>query len=114
MELNGAFSNPFVSNKSLLKRLSDLHRRLLQSAAACLQQPRSAPPKVNPVLKTITLVLQEAQQPMRACEIHVAAERLAGQPLRWSSVKAALAANTSGSEPRFRRIQRGHYEIRIS
>jgi hypothetical protein len=47
---------------------------------------------------------------MRAREIHVAAEKLAGDSLHWSSVKGTLAAYASGSDPRFRRIRRGMYE----
>ena len=49
---------------------------------------------------------------MRAREIHVEAEQLADEPLRWTSVKAALAAYAEGSEARFERIRRGCYRIR--
>jgi hypothetical protein len=49
---------------------------------------------------------------MQAREIHAAAERLAGEPLRWTSVKAALAAYADGYEPRFERVRRGYYQIR--
>jgi len=49
---------------------------------------------------------------MRAREIHAAAEQLAGEPLLWTSVKAALAAYAEGSEPRFERVRRGYYRIR--
>jgi len=48
---------------------------------------------------------------MRAREIHAAAEQLAGRPLSWASVKAALAANASGDEPRFQRLRYGVYAI---
>ena len=48
---------------------------------------------------------------MRAREIHAAAEQLAGEPLCWTSVKAALAADITGKNPRFRRIRHGVYEI---
>jgi hypothetical protein len=63
------------------------------------------------VLATVTCVLELAGQPMQAREIHAAAEQLAGEPLRWASVKATLAAYASGSDPRFRRIRRGIYQI---
>ena len=49
---------------------------------------------------------------MRAREIHAAAEQLAGEPLRWSSVKWALAAYASDSKPRFERVRRGHYRLK--
>ena len=64
------------------------------------------------MLATITKVLEEANCPMWAREIHTAAERLAGEPLRWSSVKGALAAYAEGSKPRFERVRRGYYRIR--
>jgi hypothetical protein len=64
------------------------------------------------VLETITLVLARAgHQPMRAREIHAAAEHLAGAPLLWTSVKAALAAGASGQTPRFQRVGHGIYEL---
>jgi predicted transcriptional regulator of viral defense system len=49
---------------------------------------------------------------MRAREIHTTAEQLAGEPLRWTSVKAALAADSLGSKARFERVRRGCYRIR--
>jgi hypothetical protein len=64
------------------------------------------------VLATITRVLKDADRPMRVREIHMAAEQLAGEPLRWTSVKAALAAYAGGSEPRFERVRRGYYRTR--
>jgi hypothetical protein len=48
---------------------------------------------------------------MRAREIHAVASELAGEPLRWTSVKAALAACADGSEARFERVRRGHYRV---
>ena len=49
---------------------------------------------------------------MRAREIHTTAEQIAGEPLRWTSVKAALAADSLGSEARFERVRRGYYRIK--
>jgi hypothetical protein len=67
---------------------------------------------VSPVLETVTLVLEQAGDPMQVREIHAAAEQLAGEPLRWTSVKAALAACADGSEARFKRVRRGNYRIK--
>jgi hypothetical protein len=39
------------------------------------------------VLETVTLVLELAGRPMRAYDIHAAANELLGRPVRWSSVK---------------------------
>lgn len=49
---------------------------------------------------------------MRAREIHAAAEELAGEPLRWTSVKGTLIAYTGSCEARFKRVRRGHYRIK--
>lgn len=111
MELNGAFSNPFVRDKSLLRRLAALTKVLLERAAEHPQKPRAAPPRVSPVLETITLVLNQSREPMRARAIHAAAERLLGESLRWTSVKAALASGASTAPARFRRVRYGVYEV---
>ena len=63
------------------------------------------------MLETVTLVLEQAGNPMQVREIHAAAEQLAGEPLLWKSVKAALAANVTGEHPRFRRVRHGVYQI---
>jgi hypothetical protein len=108
MELNGARSNPQLQVE--LARMAALHRRLLLKSAACPLQPRPAPPKASPVLETITLVLELAEQPMRAREVHAAAQQLASEPLSWTSVKAALAAGATGQRPRFQRVRHGVYQ----
>ena len=108
MELNGARSNPRLQLE--LSRLGPIHERLLATAAARPLEPRAAPPRPSPVLETVTLVLARAGQPMRAREIHAEAEKLAGESLLWTSVKAALAAGASGGRPRFRRMRHGLYQ----
>jgi hypothetical protein len=57
-------------------------------------------------------VLTDRQEPMQAKEVHAAVEALLGEPVRWSSVKAALAANVAGSSPRFVRVAKGRYRLR--
>lgn len=61
------------------------------------------------MLKTVTLVLERAGQPLPVPAIHAAAEQLAGQSLRSSSVKTALAAEAASHGSRVRRIRRGIY-----
>ena len=109
MELNGARSNPPVQVE--LARLVDLHGELLRTAATHPRLPRPAPARVSPVLETVTLVLEQAGRPMRACEIHAVAEQLAGTPLLSSSVKGTLAAYSCGEARRFRRMSRGVYQM---
>lgn len=63
------------------------------------------------MLESLALVLALAGRPMRAREIHAAAEALAGRQLHGSSVKASLAAGASGCSPRFERLSRGIYRL---
>jgi hypothetical protein len=113
MELNGALSNPFATDKILLIRLNELRQILLQSAlhAPFRPRPRPAWPRRSPVLETVTRVLEQAGRPMRASEIHHAACELHGEPLRWPSVKDALAAYSRGGDRRFHRLRRGVYRL---
>jgi hypothetical protein len=63
------------------------------------------------VIDTITAVLELAEQPMRACDIHAAAEDLLGRPIKWTSVKATLDQHATGPRPRFQRTDYGRYCI---
>ena len=65
---------------------------------------------MSPVIEAVTLVLEQADRPLRAREIQAASEALAGETLLWTSVKAALAAGASGDSPRFQRIRYGVYQ----
>ena len=94
-----------------LSRVGVLHDELLRKARANPREPRLAPAKVSPVLETVIRVLEQAGDAMQVREIHTAAEQLAGEPLLWKSVKAALAVNTEGEEARFERARRGYYRI---
>ena len=109
MELNGARSNPRAGVE--LSRVAALHDELLRKALANPREPRPVPAKVSPVLETVTLVLERAGEPMRAREIHEAACELACEPLLWTSVKAALAADVTDEHPRFRRVRHGVYQV---
>ena len=109
MELNGARSNPRAGVE--LSRVGALHDELLRKTLANPRQPRPVPAKVSPVLETVTLVLEQAEEPLRVREIYGAACELVGEPLLWRSVKAALSADVTGKHPRFRRVRRGVYQL---
>jgi hypothetical protein len=109
VELNGALSNLQLGVE--LGRLGTLRESLLLKTAADPREPRSAPVRVSPVLETVTIVLKRAERPMRAREIRVAAEKLAGEPLLWTSVKSALSAGAAGEKPHFRRVRHGVYLV---
>ena len=110
-ELTGAFSNPLVTDKSLLIRLGKLQKKLLTQAFEDPRQPRDQLIRRPPVLELVTRVLEAADGPMRACEVHAAASELYGGPLLWHSVKEALSAYTIGGDRRFQRVRYGVYEI---
>ena len=73
----------------------------------CRQRPR----RPGWVLKAVVQVLADRGEPMRAKDIHAAVETSLGAPVAWSSVKASLAANVSGTSPRFVRVARGRYVL---
>ena len=109
MELHGACSNPRLQLE--LSRLGSLHQGLLSRE---LDAPRPARPlgrRQGFVRDLIIRVLATADAPMRPREVHAAAELLAGAPLAWSTVKNCLAANATGSAPRFERLARGRYRL---
>jgi hypothetical protein len=64
------------------------------------------------VVEAIVRVLAGQREPMRVKDIHAAVEELLGEPVRWKSVKASLAANVAGPSPRFIRVARGRYRLR--
>jgi hypothetical protein len=59
------------------------------------------------VLELVTRVLEAADRPMRASDVHAAAMTLYGSPLLRHSVKEALSAYTIGGDRRFRRVGHG-------
>jgi|SRR5581483_9923563 len=111
MELNGALSNPFVTNNPLLIALNERQTKLLGKASRHPRKVREAPTRRPPVLELVTRVLEEADRPMRAREVHAAAAELYGGPLRWHSVTQALSAYTNRRDRRFRRVSHGTYEL---
>lgn len=104
-----------LSNQELQGRL----RRVVGKLAAvrsngALREPRSCrqrPRRPGWVVAAIMKVLADRDEPMRAKEIHIAVEGLIGGPVRWGSVKQALASHVSGPSPVFVRIGRGRYVL---
>ena len=106
MELNGAF--PTLKRPLRSRVFVSVGIRLVKKA---VESPRSLTPipaRTPPVSEIVSRVLADAVRPMRACEVHRAAELLFGAPLRWKSVKAALTAGV-GESGRFERVGYGVY-----
>ena len=109
MELNGACSNPRLQVE--LPRLAALQTRLRDLALLNPKTPCSPPRRIGAVIDTMTVVLEIADQPMRARDIHTTAEELLGRRIKWTSVKATLAEHACGPRPRFQRTGYGRYRI---
>jgi hypothetical protein len=95
--------------RRVAKKLADTRARgeSRPGRVVCRQRPR----RPGWVLKAIVQVLADREEPMRAKDIHAAIEASLGEPVSWSSIKGALADNSSGSSPRFVRIARGRYVL---
>lgn len=106
MEHNGALSNPQA--KVELSRLADLCCRLRQEAPDNPCPPRALAPRVH-TSRLVARVLECADRPMRAREIYAAAQVLAGEQLRWASVRQALSAGVREESRRFERVRHGVY-----
>ena len=110
MALMGQLSNPVGPLKTLLEGPTRPPRRRVPGKSA--RTIRSRHPRAGRITGAIVQVLADRQEPMQAKEIHAAVERLLGEPVSWSSVKSALAANVAGPSPRFIRVARGRYAMR--
>jgi len=56
-------------------------------------------------------VLAMAERPLRACEIHAAAQELAGIPLSWNTVKDCLHKNAGRGDSTVERVGHGLYRV---
>jgi hypothetical protein len=108
MELNGALSNPRAALE--VSRLANCWAGLVRKAVESPRPPTPIPAGIPPVSEIVSHVLSEAARPMRACDVHRAAEVLFGAPLRSKSVKAALSAGITESG-RFERVSYGVYRF---
>jgi hypothetical protein len=109
MDLSGASSNP--RHQVELLRLAALQARL-HTLTLLTPKTASLPPRrIGAVIDTITTVLELADRPMRARDIHTAAEELLGRPIKRTSVKATLAGHACGPQPRFQRTGYGLYRL---
>jgi hypothetical protein len=110
--LNGALSNPRVQLELL--ELAARRDSLLGRLRKAPRRFTAAPAKPCRILQAVTTVLAASDQPVRAREIHQAAESLLGRPIRWASVRAALSAYTIGGDNRFERPSYGAYVLKGS
>jgi hypothetical protein len=106
MELNGA-----LLNRALLESLrcsGDLARRLVQLPPKERAEHR-LPRRSGVVRNAVFRVLAAAEGPLRAREIHAAAEALAGEPLAWNTVKDCLHTGAGTTGVPIERVRHGWY-----
>jgi hypothetical protein len=106
MDLIGVLSNHDLQGSlgRLTEKLAAVRAsgRPRRRAVACRQRSR----RPGWVLKAVVQVLADQDESMRAKDIHTAVEASLGEPVAWSSIRGALAANVSGTSPRFVRGER--------
>lgn len=118
MALARVLSNPVGPLKTLLEGPHWIRQGSARSAAVrsvCPSKGRTVGTRhrrAGWIVEAIVRVLKDQGGPMQAKEVHAAVETLLGKPVRWSSVKAALAANVGGASPRFVRVAKGRYALR--
>jgi hypothetical protein len=104
MEENGARLNR--------QRLSDaylLARELDTKPELELQSQSRIRPRAGATQEAVIRVLAAAERPLRAREIHAAAEKLAGTPLSWNTVKDCLHKHARRPDSPIGRVSHGRY-----
>jgi hypothetical protein len=107
MEENGASLNRV--------HLASAHRlvRLLAARPGPQTQSQSQPrPRAGAVQAAVIQALAEADRPLRAREIHTAAQKLAGTPLSWNTVKDCLHTHARRPGSPIERVTHGRYRHR--
>ena len=107
MELNGAHLNR--------GRLSDAY--LLAHALATRPGPETQSrsqirPRAGAIQEAVFRVLAATGEPLRAREVHAAAQELAGTPISWNTVKDCLHKNTRRPDSLIERVSHGRYRHR--
>jgi hypothetical protein len=97
------------------QRLADAHLRARSIAAGRApetQPQRQMPPRAGAVQNAVIRVLATADLPLRAREIHAAAEKLAGTPLSWNTVKDCLHKHARRPDSPIERVGHGRHRHR--
>ena len=104
MEENGARLNR--------RRLSDAYRLACALANRCRPEPQAQSqirPRAGAIQEAVIQVLASAERPLRAREIHAAAEELAGTALSWNTVKDCLHKHARRPDSLIQRVGHGSY-----
>jgi hypothetical protein len=69
-------------------------------------------PRAGAIQEAVIGALAAAERPLRAREVHAAAENLAGTPLSWNTVKDCLHKNSRRPGSPIERVGHGRYRHR--
>ncbi len=75
------------------------------------QLQRRIRPRAGAIQEAVIAVLRAAERPLRALEVHAAAENLAGTPLSWNTVKDCLHKNARRLDSPVERVGHGVYQF---
>lgn len=108
---------PMEENGARLNRDRLANAHLLVRALATKPGPESQlqsqiRPRAGAVQEAVIQALAKADRPLQAREIHTAAEKRAGTPLSWNTVKDCLHKNALRSDSRIERVSHGRYRHR--
>ena len=107
MELNGA-----LLIRDRLVSASLLAGSLAGRTMAEAQPQSQIRPRPGAIQEAVFRVLAAADRPLRASEIHQAAQELAGTPLSWNTVKDCLHKNARRPDSPIERVSHGRYRHR--
>lgn len=112
MDLAGQCWKPSV--KASWERLATVLDRLREEPAHEREAPRPRQARrPGQVLALVLAILEEAEGPMRGCEVRDLVVARLGEPVSWSSIRNALAYATDRPQYRIARVGWGLYEARV-
>jgi hypothetical protein len=94
------------------QRLSDayqLARALGRRLGPKNQSQSQIRPRAGAIQEAVIRALAHADRPLRAREVHGAAQKLAGTPLSWNTVKDCLHKNARRPDSPIERVSHGRY-----
>lgn len=109
--------NRMEENGASLNRAHLANAHLLARSLATRPRPRTQSqsrirPRAGAVQQAVIRVLAQAERPLRAREIHQAAQKLAGTPLSWNTVKDCLHKHARRPGSPIERVSHGRYRHR--
>jgi hypothetical protein len=99
-------------NRDHLATAHRLARSLASRSEPETQSQSQLQPRTGAVQAAVIQALAEADRPLRAREIHTAAQKLAKTPLSWNTVKDCLHKHARRPGSPVERVSHGRYRYR--